>query len=453
MDRNAEYDALMASLSETPLKLDYAVDRARPRYQQWKKRRCVKRAFGIPLGTVAAVCAAFIVLVNASPAFAQAAERVPWLADIADYVQIFPSLDRAADAGYVQPIGQTKTKDGITIRLEGAFSDERQINLYYTVTTDDGRRVAAVPLLYAPNCDAARASNCEIGSENGSLMHCVWDCQNGEKPPQNFKLVMQIYEDIKNSDPKKDAHTDLRFKLQLTDAAETQWTQLGAGTAFTVDGQHFSLADVSVSPTQAQLSIRAEQSNTALMESVFFYLEDENGKRYGELSFGCAERAQCSGMDSGDCTLICTDSPYFSGCKHLTLCITTVSWLDKSRYDEKLLGAKPVHIDLANKTTDYLPEGVAFDYAERIGSGWKLGFSAPEYAGGISYSIFQDYPRDKNGKAIFSSLTTRFESVNLQNQRFQQFFMLSDYSDDEVWLCPAFTSTTIPDEPIRVTIK
>jgi len=281
MDRNAEYNALMASLSETPLKLDYAVDRAQPRYRKWKKRRCIKRAFGIPLGTVAALCAAFIVLVNASPAFAAAASRVPWLAEFADHVQILPSLDRAADAGYVQPIGQTKTKDGITIRLVGAFSDEQQVNLYYTVTTDDGRQVAAVPLLYTPDGDEARASEFENGVENGGLLRCVWDYQNGEKPPQNFKLVMQIYKDIKNLDPKKDAHTDLSFKLQLTDAAETQWMQLGAGTAFTVDGQHFSLTDVSVSPMLAQMNIRAEQSNTALMESIFFYLEDENRKRYG----------------------------------------------------------------------------------------------------------------------------------------------------------------------------
>lgn len=452
MDRNAEYNELMAELSDPPLKLDYTVDRARPRYAKWKKRRCIKRTFGIPLGCLAAVCAAFVALVNASPAFAAAAERVPWLAEIADYVQIFPSLDRAASAGYVQPIGQTQTKDGITIRLAGAFSDEQQINLYYTVTTDNGRRVAAVPLLYAPDSGEVRASSCEIGGENGSLMHCVWDYQNGEKPPQSFKLVMQVYDDIKNLDPKKDAHTDLRFKLRLTGAAETQWIQLGAGTAFSVDGQRFSLTDVSVSPTQVQLNLRAEQSNSALMETIFFYLEDENRKRYGEQSFGYAERAQYSGPDSGDRMLVCTDSPYFSSSKHLTLCITEVSWLEKSRYDEKLQCATPAHIDLANKTADDLPEGVSFDYAERTGSGWKLGFSAPKYEG-TSYSIFQDFPRDKTGRAISSSLMTGFASADLPDQRFQQFFTLSSYSADEVWLCPAFTSATIPAEPIRVTIK
>ena len=453
MDRNAEYNALMASLSETPLKLDYTVDRALPRFQKWKKRRCIKRAVGIPLGTLAALCAAFVVLVNASPAFAETVERVPWLADIADYVQIFPGLNRAADAGYVQPIGQTKKKDGITIKLEGAFSDEQQINLYYTVTTGDGQRVAAVPVLYAPGSGETRASSCEIGGENGSLMHCVWDYRDGEKPPQSFTLVMQVYKDIKNIDSKKDAHTDLRFKLKLTGAAKTQLIQPGKGAAFTIDGQNFSLTDVSISPTQVRMSLHAEPSNTALLESEFFYLEDENGKHYGDRSLGSAERAQYSGMDSGDRTLICDDSPYFSGCKHLTLCITAASWLDKSRFDEKLQGAGPVRIDLANKTADYLPEGVAFDYAEQTENGWKLGFSAPSYGDGISYSIFQDYPLDKNGKAALSSLTVSFESVNLPNHRFQQFFTLSNYSADEVWLCPAFTSATIPAEPIRITIK
>lgn len=116
MDRNAEYSALTAALSDPPLKLDYSVDRAWLRYAKWKKRRCVRRAFGIPLGLLAAVCAAFVVLANTLPAFAAAAERVPWLADITDYVQRFPGLDRAVDTGAAQPVGQEQAKDGFTIK-------------------------------------------------------------------------------------------------------------------------------------------------------------------------------------------------------------------------------------------------------------------------------------------------------------------------------------------------
>lgn len=89
-------DTLPAELSETPLRLDYTVDRALPRYETWRKRRKLKRVFGIPLVTLAAVCAAFVILVNASPAFAETARSVSWLSELADYVALDPALDRTA---------------------------------------------------------------------------------------------------------------------------------------------------------------------------------------------------------------------------------------------------------------------------------------------------------------------------------------------------------------------
>ena len=454
MGRNAEYEALLSELSDTPLKLDYTVDRARPRFEKWKKRRRIKRAIGIPLGSLAALCAAFVILVNASPAFAETAKSVPWLASFADYVQFYPSLDRAADAGYVQAIGQTQTKDGITIKLDGAFSDERQINLYYTVTTDDGRKVNAIPTLYTDASDEAQNCSCELGGDNGQLMHAAWEYTGSVKPPQDCKMVMKVYERNNLSDIKNSPHTDLVFKFKLTDAAKTNWTHLGAGTSFTLGGQKFTLTDAAVSPTQTRLYVRGDPANTAYARNILFYLEDENGTRYGEHAAGTyAEGSELSGIGGDGLTFVCDDSPYFSGCKHLTLCITTVSWMDKTQFDSKTGREKPIYIDLANKTADNLPEGVSFEYAERANGGWKVGFSAPEYKGGASHSIFQDYPLDKDGKAISSTLTTSFESVELPGQRFQQHFTLNNYSADEVWLCPAFTSVREFNEPIRITVK
>lgn len=118
MNRNDEYRALCSALSETPLKLDYTVDRALPRFQKWQRQRRIKRAVGIPLGTLAALCTAFILLVNLSPRFFETAERMPWLVDFAEYVQFGDSMGRAAGTGSSQP-EQVQAKAGV------AAADER----------------------------------------------------------------------------------------------------------------------------------------------------------------------------------------------------------------------------------------------------------------------------------------------------------------------------------------
>ncbi len=449
MDRNAEYNALMASLSETPLKLDYAVDRAQPRYRKWKKRRCIKRAFGIPLGTVAALCAAFIVLVNASPAFAAAASRVPWLAEFADFVQYSPGLHRAADADYVQPILQTQTVNGVTVNIEGAFSDERQINLYFTVSTDDGRECAVIPALYASGSGKRQVGGGNYGGTNGQLYHWVWDYwnANNEKTPQRCKLVMQIFESPNAVDTNKDPHTDLTFDISLSDAAETQWIQLD-GTAFTVGDQRLTLTGAAVSPTQARLFLRADPANTALVQDVSFYLEDETGRYYGVDSFTYAVSS-----DTGAPTLVCADSPYFTDCKHLTLCITNARLMAKGQLDSNG-EAKPVRIDLTNKTADFLPEGVTFESAERAGNGWSLSFSAPELTNGANGSIWSGTPLDANGNQLQSSLTNTFESFKLGSTgRYVQRFSIDHYTGAEVWLYPDFTSLKTLTVPVRVKIK
>ena len=450
MDRSVEYNELMAELSDPPLKLDYTVDRARPRYQKWKKRRRIRRAVGIPLSCLAAVCAAFVVLVNASPAFAAAAERVPWLSEFADFVQYSPGLHRAADAGYVQPIRQTQTANGATISIEGAFSDERQINLYFTVSTDDGREVAVIPALYASGSGKKQMGGGDFGGTNGQLYHWVWDYWNTndeETPPPRCKLVMQIFESKNTVDTNEDPHTDLTFDIPLSAAAETQWIQL-TGTSLTVGGQRLTLTDVAVSPTQTRLFLRADPANTALVQDMSFYLEDETGKRYG-----LEDSTYAVSSNTGDPTLVCADSPYFTDCKHLTLCVTSARLMAKDQLDSSG-EAKPVRVDLSNKTADFLPEGVAFESAERTRNGWSLSFSAPELPNGTNCSIWSGTPLDSNGNRLQSSLTTTFESFKLGSTgRYAQRFSIDHYTGAEVWLCPDFTSLNTLAEPIRVTIK
>ena len=91
MGRNEEYINILNILEDTPVKLDYTYDRALLRYRKHKRRR-TKRAFWAPLLVLLLTCAVFTVLVNISPAFAAAADALPFIRELvkfASYVRAF----------------------------------------------------------------------------------------------------------------------------------------------------------------------------------------------------------------------------------------------------------------------------------------------------------------------------------------------------------------------------
>ena len=114
MNRNEEYRALLQELETTPPALDTAVERAMERRRAARKRRL----WGIPVGSLAACFLLFVGLVNAFPTFAAACEDVPVLGALAEAVRFSPSLSAAVEHDYVQPVGQSQTKNGITATVE-----------------------------------------------------------------------------------------------------------------------------------------------------------------------------------------------------------------------------------------------------------------------------------------------------------------------------------------------
>lgn len=87
MNRREEYWNLVAQLSEEPPELEGSVQRAIRRAKRQRRRRPLRL-----LGSLAGVCAAFVLMVNASPAFALSCGGVPILKELAAAVSFSPSL-------------------------------------------------------------------------------------------------------------------------------------------------------------------------------------------------------------------------------------------------------------------------------------------------------------------------------------------------------------------------
>ena len=123
MTRQQEYDALLEELQTVPPTLAGTAKRA--------KARAARRRFGVSLGSLAAVAAAFVIVVNAMPTFALACGSIPILRELAAAVAFSPSLSEAVRHDYVQYVGKSQTVNGVTVTLETVIADQQQLVGFY----------------------------------------------------------------------------------------------------------------------------------------------------------------------------------------------------------------------------------------------------------------------------------------------------------------------------------
>jgi hypothetical protein len=146
MNRTEEYKILMAETNEVPAALEFTVSRAGAR---WKQRRRGKRLISLPLGSVCAVFAAFVLLVNVSMPFARACGRLPVLRELATAVAFSPSLSAAVEHEFVQPLALAQTENEITMRVEYVIVDQKQLNIFYSLESDRYSNLDANPEIRA----------------------------------------------------------------------------------------------------------------------------------------------------------------------------------------------------------------------------------------------------------------------------------------------------------------
>lgn len=92
MNRYDEYKELLEDLNDTPLKLDFTLERAQMRLKAQQRKAHVQKAILTPILLLVAVFAVFVLLVNISPTFTYAADRIPYLRDLIQLVTLPPSL-------------------------------------------------------------------------------------------------------------------------------------------------------------------------------------------------------------------------------------------------------------------------------------------------------------------------------------------------------------------------
>ena len=451
MNRNEEFNALLAELERVPKQLDSTVAQAMQRFNASQKRR---RAWGISCGSLAACVVCFVLLVNLSVPFARACGSIPALRELAKAVSWSPSLSAAVENEYVQPIGQSQTENGITATIEYVIVDQKQLHIFFTLDSDDYDNLNAEMPRYETEqvCSTIGSSwnqppgtlldfTLDYGDHNvPDSLTMTFGVTTYVEPDWSAEAPVQSYEDemlepVEEEEP--DYLAEFTFDLEFDPEFTAKGEIIPVNQTFSLDGQTLTVTEVEVYPTHVRVNVADDPNNTAWLKSLAFYLENEDGERFEPISNGVSATGD---EDSPAYVSFRLESPYFADSEHLTLHVTGAEWLDKDM--------ERVRVDLAHRTAERLPEGVTFQSAEKWDGGWVLTFRVKQRKEHHSFQVWNSTFYDEEGNPYEAS---RRGTTTDDSGYFEEMLPLPGYWEDVVWLQPTYSHTTT--ESILIPIK
>lgn len=363
MDRMDEYRALCAQLEETPPALEYTLTRAKAR----RRRRKFGRFLGIPAASLAGVFTAFVLLVNFSVPVALACSHVPALLPLLQAVAFSPSLKAAIEHNYAQYIGQSQTVDGITLNLSYLILDDAQLTLLVEVNGpyDTYHTYAEFQTLDGEKLPLSSLSGDFPG---GSLEEGVsaYPVSDDFLFPDTIRIVCKV-EGYDRADAPADSGNwdtlpEFVFTVPLDTSVLNDHRTEGETGWVEVDGQRLRFT-VESWPTQSRLIVEEHPDNTAKLQTLDFYLEDETGRQY-QPSLGLSAMG----------TSFLFDTTYFDRPQSLTVHLNGSTWLDPAW--------EYVPIDLnTGEVLGTLPDGVSLYLHRRSDTSVEVALVAPKPAG------------------------------------------------------------------------
>ena len=421
MTRQDEWNALLREAGETPEALPETVGQAVARAARHESRS--RRARGL-VGTLAALAACFVLLVNASVPFALAAGRVPILRALVSAVALDPSLKAAVAHDYVQLVKQTVKQDGVTLSVEYLVADPRNLTVFYTVTDDAGRPLTLHPSLLDADGNELPASAvygeelAGLGQEErrdpeavrraqGNL--CKWKFHlsgkaSGQLPAEVILHAEAALDDL--SDERQDLN--LRFELPLTigERFRNAVRTFPVGQTVSVLGQALTIDRLEVYPTNTRIVWRTDPENTGWLTWLPFYLTDENGVRVDGIANGVSGMAGDQSSGWGETWL---ESAWFDTADELTVHLDEAAVLPKAGAQVTLY---------ADHTAEGLPDWVWLSEEERWGGMesadlWHFGVNKGAYRSNTDI-LYYEYT-DADGK-VFDTFTERSTTAHFASK-------------------------------------
>ena len=448
MNRMEEYEALLRQPEELPPALENTVGRARAR----ARRRRLRRRISTPAGSVAAVFAVFVLMVNLWTPFALACAKVPVLKELTAAVAFSPSLKAAVEHDYVQYIGQSQTDNGITVNLEYLIPDRGQLLFFVTVTGPE----ETTHVMIHPICTDGEGNKLEGYSatsqsiEPGVLSDAFSLTAN--RPDAVLPQVLHLTCQVSWRSDLREPDAVVEFVFPLETALSSQGEVIEVGQWLELDGNRIYVDSLELYPAHARMPLEEDPDNTETLSGLEFYLTDGLGNRY--------EDGSASGVVSwGDSYWF--ESPFFSPSREFTLHITGAEWLEKGR--EYL----PVDLNTGEALADP-PEGIGVSARRQEDGTVSVAFYGPQSPGAdenhsLFYQICPMYYRAPDGTDVDSMGMSHYDAdvlwrgtpdeQLLPEGYFIEEHIFSNYPWNTIEMGLCFTRRTTFDDPVTLALQ
>ena len=457
MTRREEYQAILNELNIEPVRLSQTTERCLDRARI--KRRALW--WKIPFTAAALSACLFVTLLNTSLAFARVIGEMPLLGDLAEFVTFDPGLKAAVENKYVQPVGISRTDNGIRLNVSYIIADQQRLIIFYTVEREDKAIKSEKDRFLSLNgvtdrngqkLDLPIATQSSSISETG-LQSFTCDL-NKSILPESFVLQLSIIGSSGSSNGADGGSATAERKELASYSIPIHIEKIQEAKVYTPkvkvvnQGQTFTVDQIEVFPTTTKVTLTFDSQNTALLHGIDMELKDDKGHIWNVGGTGISGSYDGSGgCGLGNLDKIYLESSYFSGAKHLSLVIKSMSWLP--------VNEQIIKVDTVDGTAGPLPAELRLIDLKREDEGLFMAFEVKnkenEYGTELIYSVYRD--GEGGPYYIEGSGTTGQDLPDGSGKVIVQSFYVDHFAGGTVYLERTWTPKTILEEPIEVKLK
>lgn len=336
---------------ELPASIDDYIVRGMSRGKRKKNHKLIKRTAGLSMCLVLTL---FVAAVKVSPVFAESAAKIPGLKYIVELVQYDKGLTSAIDNDYIQHIGKSDQKMGITFTVEDIIADDSGIIVFYSIENKGNYKnphISNVKLLNLNGEDLKMGSTFGFSPGQDKIYHGRIDFNTGNEDnielPQALILKTDIVVDASDSDKEaarqiNGEQSDTEFKRDGFEVLKSTWSvpvevdhskftgmvkEYGINQVVQMENQKITFENIKIYPTKCVLTVHFDENNTLQLFNIEdLKLTDETGREWGKTSSGVV-----SFNPDENSRLLIFQSNYFYNPKKLYITGSSARALDKDK--------------------------------------------------------------------------------------------------------------------------
>ena len=454
MDNNEKWDELLNESFKYPEDLSGIETRFKNRIMKDKRK---KRTIFSSMSAIAASIL-FILLINISPAFANAVAEFPVIGKLAEYVKLDKSLSKAIENEYVQEVNLVAWDGNNKLLLPYVIADEKKLVLFFQMPEDFKQEPNQWVNIFLKNM---------TDSDTGEEVEGYGYSTSGlslESREENYGFIMQDYHFTEGKLPKSiDVEVEIKienllgseeaiqtetpydfksnstfeimgnysFHIELEDFVESKIYEINE--EHIVLGQKVIVEDMKVYPTGTEVNFSFNSENSAIIKGLELEVIQDGykvlkGNGNGFSATYDNENTQMS---------VFIESNYFDNPEKQKLIIKGVRLLDKNE--------EFITVDIDNKTISPDVEGMKLKQVIRESDNATLIFST-QILNDDNFGMFSsDYEDTEGNEFSFDG-----EGTTSYDSQMETLITVKYPQNGKVVLQRSLTPKILLDNPIRI---